>query len=193
MGFNIQQYNQAISKNGGESWSNATGYTKEELISKIRTAKDSIEKWTNEKNTAQVKYDEANARNCADNCSRKKNCHPECWSKTRDKDNNMAVLTDRTLLINTAKANIPVWQNELDDLIEKEANAPTNTGGGTTTSGGTTTGGGAKKPNTGGTTTGGGTTTSGETPKKSNTVLYASIGGAILILGVVGYFVFRNK
>jgi hypothetical protein len=31
------------------------------------------------------------------------------------------------------------------------------------------------------------------TPEKSNTVLYASIGGAVLILGVVGYFVFRNK
>jgi hypothetical protein len=37
------------------------------------------------------------------------------------------------------------------------------------------------------------TTTKGETPKKSNTVLYASIGGAVLILGVIGYFVFRKK
>ena len=37
------------------------------------------------------------------------------------------------------------------------------------------------------------TTKTGATPKKSNTVLYASIGGAVLILGVVGYFVFRNK
>ena len=37
------------------------------------------------------------------------------------------------------------------------------------------------------------TTTKGETPKKSNTVLYARIGGAVLILGVVGYFVFRKK
>ena len=38
-----------------------------------------------------------------------------------------------------------------------------------------------------------GETPKGETPKKSNTVLYASIGGAVLILGVVGYFVFRKN
>jgi hypothetical protein len=37
------------------------------------------------------------------------------------------------------------------------------------------------------------TTKTGVTPKKSNTVLYASIGGAVLILGIVGYFVFRKK
>ena len=183
MGFNIQQYEQAITKNGGDNWSNASGYTKEELISKIRTAKDSIGKWTNEKNTAQVKYDEANGRYCADGCGKRRNapCHSECWSKTRDKDANLAVLNDRSLAISTAQANIPVWQNELDDLIEKEANTPTpNTGGGTGTGGGTT-----KKPNTGSDTK--------TTPKKSNTVLYASIGGAVLILGVVGYFVFKGK
>lgn len=186
MGFNIQQYEQAIANNNNGNWSNATGYTKEELISKIRTAKDSIENWTNELNTANVNYAEANDRSCPSPCNKK--CHPECWSKTRDKEDNMAVINDRNLSINTAKANISVWQNELDDLIEKEANTTTpNTGGGTTTGGGTATGGGAKKPNTGETTTG------GETPKKSNTVLYASIGGAVLILGVVGYFVFRNK
>jgi hypothetical protein len=181
MGFNIQQYKQAIAKNGGDNWSNASGYTKEELISKIRTAKDSIEQWTNEKNTAQVKYDEANGRYCADGCGKRRNapCHSECWSKTRDKDANLAVLNDRSLSINTAQANIPMWQNELDGLIEKEANTPTNTSGSTT-----------KKPNTGGgtTTTGGATT-----EKKSNTILYASIGGAVLILGVVGYFVFKGK
>jgi hypothetical protein len=37
------------------------------------------------------------------------------------------------------------------------------------------------------------TTKTGVTPKKSNAVLYASIGGAVLILGVVGYFVFRKN
>jgi hypothetical protein len=187
MGFNIQQYEQAIAKNGGDNWSNATGYTKEELISKIRTAKDSIEQWTNEKNSAQVRYDEANSRNCPSPC--RDRCHPKCDTKTADKEYNLAILNSRTLSINTAQANIPVWQNELDDLIEKEANTTSpNTGGGATTGGGTNT-----KPNTGGGTspnTGGGTTT---TPKKSNTVLYASIGGAVLILGVVGYFVFRKK
>lgn len=181
MGFNVEQYEMGDVYSNGANWSNATGYTKAELISKIRTAKDSIEKSINDRNAAQVRYDEANARNCAKDCSRKKNCHSECWSKTRDKDYNLGILNSTTLAINTAQANIPVWQNELDDLIEKEANTPSlNTGDGT---GGTTT-----KPNTGGGT--GGTAT---TPKKSNTMLYASIGGAVLILGVVGFFVFRKK
>jgi hypothetical protein len=31
------------------------------------------------------------------------------------------------------------------------------------------------------------------TSKKSNTLLYVGIGGAVLVLGIVGYFVFRKK
>ena len=186
MGFNIQQYEQAIAKNGGDNWSNATGYTKEELVSKIRTAKDSIEQWTNEYNEAQVRYDEANARNCAKDCSRKKNCNPKCDTKDVDKNYNAGVLTAKSLAISTAKANIPVWQNELDDLIEKEAielaKTTTTTGGGTGT--GTGTGGGTGT----GTGTGGGTTAI--KPKTKN---YLIIGGAVLILGVVGFFVFRRN
>ena len=170
MGFNIQQYEMGDVYSNGDSWSNATGYTKEELISKIRDAKDSIEKMVNERNSAQVSYDEANGRNCAKDCSRKKNCHSECWSKDRDKGNAESTINSRTLAINTATANISVWQNELEGLIEKEGNTSTLGGGGAV---------------------GGGAVT-GATPEKSNTLLYASIGGAVLILGVVGYFVFKK-
>jgi hypothetical protein len=183
MGFNIEQYELGDVYSNGADWSNATGYTKAELISKIRDAKDSIEKLTKDANSAQVKYDEANGRYCANRCGKgnQPKCHSECWSKERDKSNYLGILNGANLAIGTARANIPVWQNELDDLIEKEANTPApNTGGGT---------GGGSTPNTGG-GTGGGT---GTTPKKSNTVLYASIGGAVLILAVVGFMVFRGK
>ena len=192
MGFNIQQYEQAIAKNGGDSWYNATGYTKEELISKIRTAKDSVEKLTKERDEAQISYDEANARNCKDRCGKGNNapCHPKCDTKTADKDKYLPIYLSAIAEINRNTANIPAWQTELDDLIEKEANTPApNSDGGTPSSAGTPYGAGTS--NTGGgtsTTTGGGTTA-----KKSNTVLYASIGGAVLILGIVGYFVFRKK
>jgi hypothetical protein len=180
MGFNYEQYELSASRDNVDynSWSNATGYTKEELISKIRTAKDSIEKSINDRNTAQLNYDEANNRSCPSPCKGK--CHPNCDTKTTDKNYNLGIINSTTLTINTANANIPTWQNELDDLIEKEANTPSsNTGGGTS------------KPNTGTGTSGG--TDTGANPKKSNTVLYASIGGAVLILGLVGFFVFRNK
>jgi hypothetical protein len=190
MGFNIQQYELGAIRDNVDynSWSNATGYTKAELISKIRTAKDSIEKWTNDRNSAQVRYDEANARYCADGCGKRKNapCHGACWSKTRDKDSNLGILNSTTLEINTAQANIPIWQNELDDLIEKEANTPTpNTGSGASVNPIVTTsimGAGL------------GTFTSNDaTTKNSKTKNYLIIGGAVLVLVIVGFLIIRKK
>ena len=184
MGFNYEQYELSASRDNVDynSWSNATGYTKEELISKIRTAKDSIEKLTNDRDSAQVNYDEANGRYCANKCGNRNQpkCHSECWSKERDKNNYLGILNSKNSAIGTARANIAVWQTELDDLIEKEANTPSpNTGGGTSGGGtpspntGGGTGGSTTKPNTGGGTGGG--TGIDSTPEKSNTVLYASI------------------
>lgn len=109
--------------------------------------------------------------------------YDRCRSIKKDKDRN-ACLASRQPDVITADANRTKVRRELDEAkndlaieIKRVSDEKATTGGG-----GTTTGGGNS------TTTGGGTTA-----KKSNTVLYASIGGAVLILGVVGYFVFKKN
>jgi len=97
-----------------DDYSNATGYTEAELVSQIRTAKDRLLVVTAENDSARISYDEANARKC----SGKKPYHDECWSKEAHKTNFFAIRETTLAEINRINANIPVWQNELDGLIE---------------------------------------------------------------------------
>jgi hypothetical protein len=171
MGFNIQQYEQAISNNSGGNWSNASGDVAD-LKQKIKDLETNLnyfeERWTQ----YSAEYE-------------------SCRSIKKDKDRN-ACLTSRKPAVDIADAGRTRVARELGEVKNALATAKieqANTSGTSPNTGGGTTGGGT----TGGGTTGGGTTGGGTTAKKSNTVLYASIGGAVLILGVVGYFVFRNK
>ena len=220
MGFNYEQYELAIAKKTSDfsncdGWSNANGYNKADLNSKIKDAKDTIIDRTGKRNLAQSAYDEANGRKCS-GCGGKKepSCHDRCWAKESDKNDRANDIRIYTAEINTANSNIGAWEHELDVIAEEEANTPTPSPtpvptapsptptSGTTTTGGntnTTTGGNTNTTNTTTTTTTGGLVKPnvgvGATPDttKSKTKNYLIIGGAVLILGIVGFFVFRKK
>jgi len=102
-----------------DDYSNATAYTEAELVSKIRTAKDRLLVVTPENDSARIWYDEANARKC----SRKKPYHSECWSKEDHKKTSFAIRENTLAEMKRIYANIPVWQEELDGLIEARAEA----------------------------------------------------------------------
>lgn len=58
-----------------------------DLTQKLNDAIANRQTLTTSLSDAQTKYDEANARYCADKCGKKNNppCHSQCWSKDRDK------------------------------------------------------------------------------------------------------------
>jgi len=97
-----------------DDYSNATGYTEAELVSKIRTAKDRLLVVTAENDSARIWYDEANARKC----SGKRPYHSACDTKEAHKNTSFAIRENTLAEMKRIYANIPVWQEELDGLIE---------------------------------------------------------------------------
>jgi hypothetical protein len=100
MGFNIEQYESFLSKNTNDfsnlnSWSNVTGDVND-LQSKLAEYQQKEAYFAAEALNAQMRYDEANARYCADRCGKGKNapCHGACWSKERDKNSNYSTLVN---------------------------------------------------------------------------------------------------
>jgi colicin import membrane protein len=120
MGFNIEQYESVIVNNNG-NWSNANGYDKADLNSKIRNAKDTIIDRTGKRNSAQAQYDDANGRNCS--AKKSKDNHPLCWKKEADKADRANDITVYTAEIDTANFNIGAWEHELDIIAQEEADA----------------------------------------------------------------------
>jgi hypothetical protein len=68
---------------------------------------------------AQANYDEANGRNCPNPC--KGQCHPNCWSKDRDKKKYSADRTTAAWNIKANEANIVKYQGELTARLAVEA------------------------------------------------------------------------
>ena len=182
-----------------DDYSNATGYTEAELVSQIRTAKDRLLVVTAENDSARISYDEANARKC----SGKKPYHDECWSKEAHKTNFFAIRETTLAEINRINANIPVWQNELDGLIEArliaeenkrqadeakadakrqadeaKADAKPNT---------------ISKPTVDGNRIVMANPNSIEEPKKGLSKKVMVIGAGVLVLGLVVFLIFRNR
>jgi hypothetical protein len=202
MGFNYEQYELAASINNvdNDSWSNANGYNKADLISKIKNAKETVIDRNGKLNLAQAAYDEANGRKCSGCGGRKEpKCHDRCWAKESDKANRANDIRVYTAEIKTANDNIDSWQKELDIIAEEEANkvvdmptsstpsTPTNTEANSSSTNPV----GGKKPEI---------TRPQDSPvssvgvSKSNTMLYVGIGAGILILGIVTIILIkRNK
>lgn len=169
MGFSYEEYELSAIKNNTtkNSWSNATGDVAD-LEQKIKNLEAELKRFEDRWTYYDAQYE-------------------SCRGIKKDKDRNACLVSRRPDVI-TADAGRTRVRRELSEAksdlaIEKKRvydlqNPSAGTGSGTGT----------------GIGTGSGTTTTPETtPKKSNTVLYASVGGAILILVVVGFVVFRGK